>query len=105
MINNAIGVHPMALLSFDTMDADPISLWTEKMRGYASLKDFHAQRIAEDVAASAASVYPMCIIVYLSDLASNEYMSLSGSERCEPGWDNPMSGFRGCSRDVGTFPR
>merc|ERR1711870_119439 len=90
VINNAIGVHPKALI-----DA--------KMKGYASPKDFYVQKIVEGVATLAASVYPKRIIVRLSDFKSNEYKSLIGGEQYEPDEENPMIGFRGCGRYTDPF--
>eukprot|EP00403_Amphidinium_massartii_P026899 CAMPEP_0178403796 /NCGR_PEP_ID=MMETSP0689_2-20121128/17554_1 /TAXON_ID=160604 /ORGANISM="Amphidinium massartii, Strain CS-259" /LENGTH=151 /DNA_ID=CAMNT_0020024763 /DNA_START=14 /DNA_END=466 /DNA_ORIENTATION=+ len=41
VINNAIGVHPKALLDLDSVDAETRKLIDEKMRGYASPKEFY----------------------------------------------------------------
>merc|ERR1711920_723721 len=98
VINNAIGVHPMALLNYDTIDASTKALIDEKMKGYASPTEFYIQKIVEGVATLAASVYPKRIIVRLSDFKSNEYKSLIGGEAYEPDEENPMIGFRGCGR-------
>jgi pyruvate,water dikinase len=103
VINNAIGVHPKALLNYDTIDADTKALIDAKMKGYASPKDFYVQKIVEGVATLAASVYPKRIIVRLSDFKSNEYKSLIGGEQYEPDEENPMIGFRGCGRYTDPF--
>jgi len=103
VINNAIGVHPKALLAYDTLDADTKSLVDEKMKGYASPKEFYINKIAEGVATLACSVYPKRIIVRLSDFKSNEYKSLIGGEQYEPDEENPMIGFRGCGRYTDPF--
>merc|ERR1719414_1962879 len=44
VINNAIGVHPKALLNYDTLDADTKALVDAKMKGYASPKEFMSRR-------------------------------------------------------------
>eukprot|EP00403_Amphidinium_massartii_P024517 CAMPEP_0178399398 /NCGR_PEP_ID=MMETSP0689_2-20121128/15260_1 /TAXON_ID=160604 /ORGANISM="Amphidinium massartii, Strain CS-259" /LENGTH=900 /DNA_ID=CAMNT_0020020175 /DNA_START=76 /DNA_END=2778 /DNA_ORIENTATION=- len=98
VINNAIGVHPKALLELDTVDAETRKVIEAKMRGYDSPKDFYVKKIAEGVATLAASVYPKRIIVRLSDFKSNEYKSLIGGDQYEPDEENPMIGFRGCGR-------
>merc|ERR1712107_807947 len=98
VINNAIGVHPKALLNYDSIDADTKALIDAKMKGYGSPKEFYTQKIVEGVATLAASVYPKRIIVRLSDFKSNEYKSLVGGEAYEPDEENPMIGFRGCGR-------
>mmetsp|Transcript_4145 Transcript_4145/g.7038 ORF Transcript_4145/g.7038 Transcript_4145/m.7038 type:complete len:586 (+) Transcript_4145:2-1759(+) len=103
VINNAIGVHPKALLELDTMDAETKKVIEEKMRGYDSPKDFYIQKITEGVATLAASVYPKKIIVRLSDFKSNEYKSLIGGDKYEPDEENPMIGFRGCGRYTDPF--
>merc|ERR1740138_1375240 len=66
VINNAIGVHPKALLNYDTLNADTKALVDEKMKGYGSPKEFYIQKIVEGVATLACSVYPKRIIVRLS---------------------------------------
>merc|ERR1719224_340742 len=40
VINNAIGVHPKALLNLETMDAETKALIDERMQGYGSPKEF-----------------------------------------------------------------
>mmetsp|Transcript_84879 Transcript_84879/g.181871 ORF Transcript_84879/g.181871 Transcript_84879/m.181871 type:complete len:905 (-) Transcript_84879:87-2801(-) len=103
VINNAIGVHPKALLNYDTIDAETKALIDKKMQGYGSPKEFYVQKIVEGVATLAASVYPQRIIVRLSDFKSNEYKSLIGGEQYEPDEENPMIGFRGCGRYTDPF--
>merc|ERR1711972_236290 len=103
VINNAIGVHPKALLNYDTLDAETKALVDAKMKGYASPKEFYVQKIVEGVATLAASVYPKRIIVRLSDFKSNEYKSLIGGDQYEPDEENPMIGFRGCGRYTDPF--
>jgi len=98
VINNAIGVHPKALLNYDTIDAETKALIDAKMKGYGSPKEFYVQKIVEGVATLACSVYPKRIIVRLSDFKSNEYKSLIGGDQYEPDEENPMIGFRGCGR-------
>jgi len=103
VINNAIGVHPKALLNLDSMDAETKKLIDAKMAGYSSPTEFYTQKIVEGVATLAASVYPKRIIVRLSDFKSNEYKSLIGGDKYEPDEENPMIGFRGCGRYTDPF--
>merc|ERR1719424_863674 len=103
VINNAIGVHPKALLNYDTIDAETKALIDAKMKGYGSPKEFYVQKIVEGVATLACSVYPKRIIVRLSDFKSNEYKSLIGGDQYEPDEENPMIGFRGCGRYTDPF--
>ncbi|MEM4222244.1 MAG: phosphoenolpyruvate synthase, partial [archaeon] len=44
--------------------------------------------------------YPRPVILRFSDLKSNEYRSLKGGEKYEPIEQNPMIGWRGCSRYI-----
>jgi len=103
VINNAIGVHPKALLNYDTLDADTKAIIDKRMLGYGSPKEFYVQKIVEGVATLAASVYPKRIIVRLSDFKSNEYKSLIGGPEYEPDEENPMIGFRGAGRYADPF--
>ena len=103
VINNAIGVHPKALLDLASVPAETRALIEEKMQGYDSPKEFYVKKIAEGVATLAASVYPKRIIVRLSDFKSNEYKSLIGGDQYEPDEENPMIGFRGCGRYTDPF--
>jgi pyruvate,water dikinase len=103
VINNAIGVHPKALLNLDSMDEETKAKIQERMKGYATPTEFYTQKIVEGVSTLAASVYPKRIIVRLSDFKSNEYKSLIGGEKYEPDEENPMIGFRGCGRYTDPF--
>jgi len=103
VINNAIGVHPKALLNLDSMDAETKGLIAERMKGYATPTQFYIQKIVEGVSTLACSVYPKRIIVRLSDFKSNEYKSLIGGDKYEPDEENPMIGFRGCGRYTDPF--
>lgn len=98
IINTAIGVHPHALLDYDTLDRDLKKEIHDKIAGYDSPSDFYIRRLSEGVATIAASVYPKPIIVRMSDFKSNEYRSLLGGSLYEPIEDNPMIGFRGAYR-------
>ncbi|MEM6640372.1 MAG: phosphoenolpyruvate synthase [Pseudomonadota bacterium] len=100
IINRMIGVHPRALLDFDTLDSDLKATISEQMRGYGSPRDFFVKRLAEGVATIGAAFAPEKVIVRLSDFKSNEYANLIGGTLFEPHEENPMLGFRGASRYV-----
>jgi pyruvate,water dikinase len=57
-------------------------------------------KIAEGVAKVASSVSPRPVILRFSDFKTNEYKDLRGGEKYEPKEDNPMIGWRGCSRYI-----
>ncbi len=100
IINRQIGIHPKALLEFDSQDKALREEITDRIAGYASPVDFYVDKIAEGVATLAASVYPKKVIVRMSDFKSNEYANLLGGSLYEPHEENPMLGFRGAARYV-----
>jgi pyruvate, water dikinase len=100
IINRQIGVHPRALLDFDTLASDLKEKIAEKIRGYASPREYFVQRLVEGIATIAAAFAPRPVIVRMSDFKSNEYANLLGGAAYEPHEENPMLGFRGASRYV-----
>ncbi len=100
IINSHIGVHPKALLEYDTQDADVKRKIDERMAGYADPISFYVDRLAEGIATITAAFAPNPVIVRLSDFKSNEYANLIGGKRYEPHEENPMIGYRGASRYV-----
>ncbi|GHD80057.1 phosphoenolpyruvate synthase [Vogesella fluminis] len=100
VINRQIGIHPKALLEFDTLPADLKATINERIAGYASPVDFYVDKIAEGVSTLAAAFYPKKVIVRMSDFKSNEYANLIGGQLYEPHEENPMLGFRGAARYV-----
>jgi pyruvate,water dikinase len=100
IINRMIGVHPRALLEFDTLDADLKDTIRRQMAGYAEPVGFYVEKLCEGIGTIAAAFAPEPVIVRLSDFKSNEYANLIGGRRYEPVEENPMLGFRGASRYV-----
>ena len=100
IINRMIGVHPKALLEFDTLDEDTRAEVSHKIAGYPDPVSFYVDRLAEGIATIAAAFAPNPVIVRLSDFKSNEYANLIGGSKYEPHEENPMLGFRGASRFV-----
>ncbi len=100
IINRMIGVHPKALLEYDSQ-ADDVRLQIDKrMAGYAGPVEYYVERLVEGIATIAAAFAPQPVIVRLSDFKSNEYANLIGGRDYEPHEENPMLGFRGASRYV-----
>ena len=98
IINRQIGIHPRALLDFDTL-AEPLrGQVAAATAAYPSPRDYFVTRVAEGVAMLAAAFAPEPVIVRMSDFKSNEYANLVGGELYEPDEENPMIGFRGASR-------
>ena len=101
LISNTIGVHPKALLQYDTLQDKKLKDWiTEKTAAYESPVEFYIERLKEGIATIAAAFFPKPVIVRLSDFKSNEYANLVGGSLYEPHEENPMLGFRGASRYV-----
>jgi pyruvate,water dikinase len=100
IINRMIGVHPKALLEFDTLSDDLKHTIREHMAGYDDPVEFFVEKLAEGIATIAAAFAPHPVIVRMSDFKSNEYANLIGGREYEPHEENPMLGFRGASRYV-----
>jgi pyruvate, water dikinase len=100
IINRMIGVHPRAVLEFDSLDGELQEQIRSQMAGYADPVGFYVEKLAEGIAQIAAAFAPEPVIVRLSDFKSNEYANLIGGKRYEPSEENPMLGFRGASRYV-----
>ncbi|MBO9481724.1 phosphoenolpyruvate synthase [Salinisphaera sp. G21_0] len=104
IINKMIGVHPKALLNYQTNpDSVPDAVRQqidERMAGYGNPVDFYVEKLVEGVASIAAAFAPEKVIVRLSDFKSNEYANLIGGKIYEPHEENPMLGFRGASRYI-----
>lgn len=100
IINNAIGVHPKAILDYPNVESDLKKAVESVARGHASPVAFFVDKLAEGIATIAASFYPKPVIVRMSDFKSNEYRKLIGGSRYEPEEENPMLGFRGAARYI-----
>ena len=98
IISNTIGIHPKALLNYDSMPEDIKQLIDERTAGYADPVSFYVEKIVEGVSTLAAAFSPHPVIVRLSDFKSNEYANMVGGQLFEPDEENPMIGFRGASR-------
>ena len=75
--------------------------------GYDDKEEFYVEKLAEGIATIAAGVWKTLpdgsaaeCVVRLSDFKTNEYYNLIGGWIYEGEENNPMLGFRGCSRYV-----
>ncbi|TQV84886.1 phosphoenolpyruvate synthase [Aliikangiella coralliicola] len=101
IINRMIGVHPRALLEFDSLDDEDLKeSIRDHMAGYADPVSFYVDRLVEGIATLGAAFSPQKVIVRMSDFKSNEYANLVGGHLYEPEEENPMLGFRGASRYI-----
>lgn len=100
IINRMIGVHPRALLEFDSLSKELQQTIRRQMNGYKDPVSFYIDKLCEGIATIAAAFAPEPVIVRMSDFKSNEYANLIGGRQYEPHEENPMIGFRGASRYV-----
>jgi len=100
IINRMIGVHPKALLNYDSLPKDVKSTVDMRISGYNSPVDFYIEKLVEGISTLAAAFAPEKVIVRMSDFKSNEYANLIGGSLYEPHEENPMLGFRGASRYI-----
>ena len=98
IINRQIGIHPKALLEFDTLEPRLKEQVADLIGAYDSPRDYFVKRVSEGVSMLAAAFAPKPVIVRMSDFKSNEYANLLGGEEYEPHEENPMIGYRGASR-------
>ena len=100
IINRMIGVHPKALLNYDSLPRDVQKAADKRIAGYGDPVEFYVEKLVEGISTLAAAFFPEKVIVRLSDFKSNEYANLIGGHLYEPDEENPMLGFRGASRYV-----
>lgn len=100
IINRMIGIHPKALLNFETQTPELKATISEMIAGYANPVEFYIAKLTEGIATLACAFAPEKVIVRMSDFKSNEYANLVGGRQYEPHEENPMIGFRGASRYI-----
>ncbi len=81
LFTNYVGEHPMSLIA-DGRDMELID------------------KLSEGIAKVARAFYPRPVVLRTSDFKTNEYRDMRGGADYEPNEDNPMIGWRGCSRYV-----
>ncbi len=63
-------------------------------------RDELVRRLAEGVGKVCQAFHPRPVIIRTSDFKTNEYRGMPGGEPYEPVEENPMIGWRGCSRYI-----
>ena len=81
ILASAIGKHPMAFVD------------------EGKSQEF-VDKLADGVATVARAIQPRPVVVRFSDFKTNEYRGLKGGEKYEIVEENPMLGWRGCSRYI-----
>lgn len=100
IINNMIGIHPKALLNYDSLSDSLRKEIDNRISAYGDPIKFYVDKLVEGISTLAAAFYPRTVIVRMSDFKSNEYANLVGGELYEPIEENPMLGFRGATRYI-----
>ena len=95
-----IGVHPKALLNYDSLPPEIKNTVQRRISGYGDPVEFYVEKLVEGISTLAAAFAPKKVIVRLSDFKSNEYANLIGGRLYEPEEENPMLGFRGAARYI-----
>lgn len=99
IINNAIQIHPMALVHFEKVtDSHDREIIESLTIDYNDKKEYFIDKLAQEAGTIAAAFYPKPVIIRMSDFKSNEYQQLIAGKYFEPEEENPMIGFRGASR-------
>ncbi|MBC7910100.1 MAG: phosphoenolpyruvate synthase [Pyrinomonadaceae bacterium] len=98
IINNHIGIHPMALVRYPNLKREEDVREIGRRISEEDPREFFVRCLSEGVGRIAAAFYPKPVIVRMSDFKSNEYARLIGGQEFEPIEENPMLGFRGASR-------
>ena len=98
VINKMVGIHPRALIDFDSMPTDIKLSIEERIVAYSDPISFYVSKLTEGIATLAVAFEDKPVIVRLSDFKSNEYANLLGGNLYEPTEENPMIGYRGASR-------
>ena len=98
IIASVIGIHPLALLNYESLDLVLKRKVDERIRGWQDKKNFYIDNLAYGIAKIGAAFHPHPVIVRFSDFKTNEYRTLLGGEIYEPEEENPMLGWRGASR-------
>lgn len=68
-------------------------------------KEELVRRLADGLGKVCQAFYPRPVIIRTSDFKTNEYRGMPGGEEYEPVEENPMIGWRGCSRYISTIYR
>ena len=81
LFTNYIGEHPMAVIA-------------------EGRQDELINKLADGITKVCRAFYPRKVVLRTSDFKTNEYRDMKGGADFEPREDNPMIGWRGCSRYV-----
>lgn len=97
-IINTIGIHPKAILEYNSLNQELQNKINSITSSYNSPRLFYINKLIEGISTIGAAFYPKQVIVRFSDFKSNEYKKLIGGSLYELNEENPMLGFRGAAR-------
>jgi pyruvate, water dikinase len=99
IIAQAIGIHPMACVQYDTLDKTMQKKIKERIGAeYKNTKEFFVSTLSRSLSLIVAAFLPRPVTIRFSDFKTNEYRELLGGHLFEPEEENPMIGFRGAIR-------
>ena len=98
IINEIIGIHPLALLHPERVPSRERVRIYERVGSFASPQEYFVRNLAEGVGTIAAAFYPKPVVVRFSDFSAWDYAQLLGGTTFETGGNN--AGARGASRYV-----
>lgn len=98
IIGASIGIHPNAILNFEKNNDKLKKDILHKIKGFTNPVEYYVKKLSFGIGKIGAAFFPRPVIVRFSDFKSNEYKDLLGGNIYEPNEENPMLGFRGCSR-------
>ena len=93
IINEHIGVHPMALMHPDKVSPEDQERIRALSASFSSPREFFVRTLAEGVGTIAAAFYPKPVIIRLSDFKTNEYAQLIGGARVRTGRSQSDAGL------------
>lgn len=77
VINNAIKIHPMALVHFGQLENPSACQQIEALTvGYKDKTEYFVEKLTFGIAKIAAAQYPNPVIVRTNDFKTNEYADL-----------------------------
>jgi pyruvate,water dikinase len=91
---DGVGLLRLEFIFINSVKEHPLDL-IKKGKGQELI-----DKLAEGIGVVCDALFPRPVIVRLSDFKTNEYRDMPGGEEYEPEEENPMIGWRGCSRYI-----
>jgi len=91
---DGVGLLRLEFIFINSVKEHPLDL-IKKGKGQELI-----DKLAEGIGTVCDALYPRPVVVRLSDFKTNEYRDMPGGEEYEPEEENPMIGWRGCSRYI-----